>query len=72
MFLDAFFCKFWNIFFLHLPPSPPPLVLGQGSKVRGERSFPPESRGGGWGGRGCIYMSSGVCFWIHFEFPEDA
>ena len=51
------------------PPPPPPLVLGQGSKVRGERSFPHESRGGGYG-VGVMYMSSGVCFWIHFEFSE--
>ena len=51
MFLDAFFLQILGIFFLYTSPNPhpQPLVLGQGSKVRGERSFPPEIRSGGGG-----------------------
>ena len=63
-----FFCKFLNIFPLPLYPLPPPhpLVWGQGSKVRGLFSWEEVWR---WG-VGVRYMSSELCFWIDFEFPE--
>ena len=48
MFLDAFFLQILE-HFSSTPTPLPPLVLGHWSKVRGERSFPPESRGEGRG-----------------------
>ena len=47
MFLDAFFFANFGTFFLYTPLPIP--TFGIRSGVKGQRSFPPESRGEGWG-----------------------
>ena len=57
-----FFLQIFEHFLSTPPPTPWYEVRVQRSKV-----ISPERRGRGVGVR---YMSSGVCFWIDFEFPE--